>query len=95
VNNPERRKNMTIKLIPGPRDEEKISAIIEIHKTSTPEQWEDFVLNCAENETLLDALYYASEYGEGGLQDQEDYFYGLLLDDESNYFAARLGGIEL
>ena len=86
---------MTIKLIPGPRDEAKIASIKEIHKMSTPEGWEGFVLNCAEEEALLDALYYASEYGEDGLQDQEDYFYDLLLDDESNYFAARLGGIEL
>lgn len=86
---------MKVKLIPGPRNEEKIAAIKEIQKTCTPEDWEGFVLNCAEDEALLDALYYASEYGESGLQDQEEYFYDLLLDDESNYFAARLGGIEL
>lgn len=86
---------MKVKLIPGPRNEEEIAAIKEIQKTCTLEDWEGFVLNCAEDEALLDALYYASEYGESGLQDQEEYFYDLLLDDESNYFAARLGGIEL
>ena len=46
-------------------------------------------------ETLLDALYYASECGEDGLKDQEDYFTYLLLKKERNYFAARLGGVEL
>ena len=86
---------MKVKLIPGPRDEEKIAAIKELKTKNTSEEWEGFVLNCAEEEALLDALYYASECGESGLQDQEEYFYDLLLDDESNYFAARLGGIEL
>lgn len=86
---------MTIKLIPGPRNEEKIAAIKVIYKSSTPEEWEGFVLNCAGKEDLLDALYYASECGEDGMQDQEDYFYDLLMNDERNYFAARLGGIEL
>ncbi len=86
---------MDIKIIPGPRNEEKIAAIKELRIESTPEEWEEFVLNCAGNDALLDALYYSSECGEEGLQDQEDYFYDLLLDDEKDYFAARLGGIEL
>jgi len=89
------KKSMKVKLIPGPRDEEKIAAIKEIYKTSTPEEWEGFVLNCAEEEHLMDALYYASECGEDGMKDQEQYFNDLLMNDERNHFAARLGGIEL
>ena len=86
---------MKVKLIPGPRDEEKIAAIKELQKTCTPEEWEGFVLNCAGDEALLDALFYASDSGEYGIDDQEQYFYDLLMHDERDYFAARLGGIEL
>jgi len=86
---------MRIKLIPGRRNERMISAIKKTQQTSTPEEWESFVLKCANDETLLDALYYASECGEDGLKDQEDYFTYLLLKKERNYFAARLGGVEL
>lgn len=85
---------MTIKLIQGPRNEEKIAAIKEAKRTCTPEEWEEFVLNCAEDEEWLDALYYASDCGACGLEEQELYFHDLLLRDEQNYFAARLGGIE-
>ena len=86
---------MEIKIIPGPRNEEKIIAIQEIHDNCSPDEWAGFVSNCAGDNDLLDALYYASEFGKNGLEDQEDYFYELLLHDEKEYFAARLGGVEL
>ena len=60
-------------------------------------QWKDFIdFEVAENEDLMDALYYADEkQGKWALKEQARYFTDLLLWDERNYFAYRLGNLEI
>ena len=55
------------------------------------------MLGCADDEAWLDALYYSMESYDGrdAIEEQERYLHDLLLGDERNYFAARLGGFEL
>ena len=82
---------MKVKLIPGPRDEEKIAAILNARKTSL-EDWYDFCMECAwtHDDTWFDALYYACENGDEMLADQEAYFQYCLLNEEHDYYAERM-----
>ena len=67
---------MRIKLIPGPYDEEKVETIYQIHNMADAEQWEEFVLDCADDEEWLDALYYAAgNLGKQAVKEQEQYFH--------------------
>ena len=87
---------MRITLTPGPCDHEKVETICQIYQTANPDEWEQFVLDCADDEAWLDALCHAAgNIGKRALAEQEQYFHDLLLGDERNYFAARLGGFEL
>ncbi len=88
---------MKVKLIPGPRDEEKIAAIIHARNTCTAEEWEEFCTNCTytHDDTWFDALYYACEDGDTALKEQEEYYLDCLLMNEMEFYAARMGGYEI
>ena len=87
---------MKVKLIPGPRDEEKISAIRNARNTLTEEQWKEFCSDCVntQDDTWFDALYYACDDGDKVLQEQETYFLDALLNDEKECYAERMGNYE-
>ena len=86
---------MKIKLIPDVRDEEKIAEIKEARQVLTGEAWEEFCYDRAsEDEEWLDAMYYASEYGDETLEKWGRYFLDLLTDEKKYYFAADMGGLE-
>lgn len=88
---------MTVYIKPGKRNEELIEEVRKKKAESTQEEWEDFIdFKVAENEDLMDALYYADEkQGKWALKEQARYFTDLLLWDERNYFAYRLGNLEI
>ncbi len=83
---------MKVKLIPGPRDEEKIAAILNAKKTMSLDDWYDFCGKCAwtHDDTWFDALYYACENGDEMLADQAQYFQYCLLYEEHDYYAERM-----
>ena len=83
---------MTVKLIPGPRDEEKIATILNARETMSPEDWADFCGECAwtHDGSWFDALYYACENGDEMLADQTAYLQWLLLYEEHQYYAERM-----
>ena len=88
---------MTVKLIPGPRDEEKIAIIKNAHESLTEEDFYSFLYQycskgCDNQDVWFDALYYASEYGNDGLEEHEAYLNWLLRDEEYQYFIDRLLG---
>ena len=96
VTNPESETGMQVRLIPGPYDEEKVATVCQVHNMADVEQWEEFVLNCAEDEAWLDALCHAAGIdGVHAMQEQERYFHDLLLGNERNHFAARIGRVEI
>ena len=83
---------MKVKLIPGPRDEAKIAAILNARETMSPEDWDDFCGKCAwtYDDAWFDALYYACENGDEMLADQAQYFHDCLLYEEHGYYAERM-----
>ena len=88
---------MKVKLIPGPRDEEKIAAIQNARKSLSEEDFYYFLddycsKGCENQDVWFDALYYASEYGDAALNSQEKYLNWLLRDEEYDYFINRLLG---
>ena len=86
---------MTISLIPGPRDEEKIAIIQNARMTLSEDDYWDFVYeHCYSDEknAWFDALYYAGGYGDAALKSQEKYFNWALLEEEDDYFINRLMG---
>ncbi len=87
-------KTMTVKLIPGPRDEEKITALRNARKTMPPEEWHEYCYNCActHDDSWFDALYYACENGDEMLSDQEAYFQSCLINEEFTWYADRMSG---
>ena len=86
---------MKIKLVPGTRDEEKISQIAEARQMLSADEWEEYCYDRAsENDEWLDAMYYASEYGDETLEKWGRYFLDLLTDEKKYYFAADMGGLE-
>ncbi len=87
---------MKIVMIPGKRDERKIEEVREIKSQASPDEWEDYLIECvAQDETYMDALYYADERkGKQALKEQARYFHDLLVDDERYYFVSRLGKTE-
>ena len=86
---------MKVKLIPGPRDEEKIAAVQNARKTLSEEDYAMFVLDCCESDeknAWFDAIYYADQSVDAGIKEQEEYFNWMLENDELLYFVTRLGG---
>ena len=88
---------MTIKLIPGPRDEEKMAVIQNARKSLSEEDFFCFLdqycsNDCEDQDVWLDALYYASGYGDAALSKQAEYFNWALHDEEYSYFIERLLG---
>jgi len=84
-----------VKLIPGPRDEEKIAAVLNAKKVSEDDYYVDFVFNLCYSDDIdawLDALYYAGGYGDAALHSQEEYFNWALVEEEIDYFINRLLG---
>ena len=87
--------NMKVKLIPGPRDEEKISAVLNARKTLSEDDWVEFVGDCCgrdDREAWFDAFYYAGGNGDAAIAEQAFYFYEQLIYEEYSYFADRLAG---
>ena len=92
------RQSMQVKLIPGPRDEEKITIIQNARKSLSEEDFDCFLdqycsKGCDNQNVWFDALYYASEYGDTAIKGQEAYFNWLLADEEYQYFIERLLGL--
>ena len=90
---------MTVKLIPGPRDEEKIAVILNARKNLSDEEYFEFIHKCFsdcyyydEENAWFDAMYYAGGYGDDALKSQEKYFNWALLEEEDDYFINRLMG---
>ena len=86
---------MKVKLIPGPRDEEKISAVLNARKTLSEDDWVEFVSDCCgsdDREAWFDAIYYAGGNGDAAIAEQAFYFYEQLIYEEYSYFAGRLAG---
>lgn len=54
---------MKVKIIPGPRDEEKIRAIMNARETLSASEWEEFCSCCVSthDDTWFDALYHVNE----------------------------------
>ena len=86
---------MQIMIIPGPRDEQKIRQIKLNHEMLSEEDWKSFVLDCADDEKWLDALYYACDENQIGLKERAEYFHDLLIWDERKYFAYSLAKLEI
>lgn len=88
---------MKVKIIPGPRDEEKIRAIMNARETLSASEWEEFCSCCVSthDDTWFDALYYACEDGDKALQEQEEYYLDSLLYGEEDFYAARMGGYDI
>ena len=87
--------NMKVKLIPGPRDEEKISAVLNARKSLSEDDWVEFVGDCCgrdDREAWFDAFYYAGGNGDAAIAEQAFYFYEQLIYEEYSYFADRLAG---
>lgn len=88
---------MKVKLVPGPRNEELIERIRRLIKSKDQVALDGYLellsyKRTPEASAFLDALYYASQTGEAGLKDQEEYFDWLLLEEEFNYFVDRMTG---
>ena len=90
---------MKIRMIPGPRNEEMIDHVRKLFTLDQDsEEWEaiwDEVTDykkTPEALDMMDALYYASEYGEDGLLDQEYYLNWLMAYEEFDYFLDRMFG---
>lgn len=88
---------MKVKLVPGPRNEELIERIRRLIKSKDQVALDGYLellsyKNTPEASAFLDALYYASQTGEAGLKDQEEYFDWLLFEEEFNYFVDRMTG---
>ena len=83
---------MQVKLIPGPRDEDKIAEILNARRTMSLDEWYDFCADCAwtHDDSWFDALYYACENGDEMLAEQAAYFQERLLYDEHFYYADRM-----
>lgn len=88
---------MKVKIIPGPRDEEKIRAITNAHETLSASEWEEFCYKCVSthDDTWFDALYYACKDGDAALREQEEYFLDTILCGEEDFYAARMGGFDI
>ena len=89
---------MKVKLIPGPRDEEKITIIQNARESLSEDDFYCFLdqycsKGCENQDVWFDALYYASEHGDVGVKEQEAYFNWLLADEEYQYFIERLLGL--
>ena len=85
---------MKVKLIPGPRDEEKIALIRTMKATLDEDEWINFFDGLANDYSNFDSMYYACENGDEMLEDQARYFDDCLSWDERYYYAARMGGYE-
>ena len=88
---------MTVKLIHGPRNEEKIAIIQNARKSLSEDDFYCFLdqncsNSCDNQDVWFDALYYASEHGDAALESQEEYFNWLLRNEEYQYFIDRLLG---
>lgn len=87
---------MKIELIPGIRDEKKISQIEKARQMLSAEEWKEYCYDRAsESEEWLDALYYASEENAETLLETwaEKYLEELTQYDKYSY-AADMGGFE-
>lgn len=87
---------MTVKLIPGPRNEEKIEEIRKALVILDDEALEEYLDEKAcEGEEWLDAMYYATEgRGDSILASWEEYLLERLMTDEKYYFAADIGDFD-
>lgn len=85
---------MTIKIIPGKRDEALIEEIKANRNKLTGIRWEEYISTLAEDPANYDALYYACPDGDKALREQEHYFEERLFIDEKEYYASRMGGYE-
>lgn len=90
---------MKVKLLPGPRNEELIECVhnlLALDRDS--EEWYDAYgdiyghIKEADASDMMDALYYASEYREAALVDQEKYLNWLMTNEEYGYFLDRMIG---
>lgn len=90
---------MKVKLLPGPRNEELIEYVrnlLALDRDS--EEWYDAYgdlyghIKEADASDMMDALYYASEYREAALADQEKYLNWLMTHEEYGYFLDRMIG---
>jgi len=66
-----------------------------VTRCMSEEDFECFISELANEPEYFDAMYYACENGDEMLADQEMYFNDLLIHDERNYYAARMGGYEI
>ncbi len=87
---------MEVKLFPGPRDEEKIAIIQNDLKTVIDDDYSEVIdkrFYGKDKRAWLDALFYACKYRDTAIEDQEEYFEWLLLDEEIDSFIDRLLGL--
>ena len=83
---------MKVLLVAGPRNEEKINKLLEIKRTHPgdwPEIWTEYAYT--QEEEWYNALYYAcGEHKDIMLADQAEYLHYYLLNEETEYYAARM-----
>lgn len=84
---------MKVKLIPEKCDEETVEKLRQLKADAREDELYDYI-EINGSSSIFDALYYASENGEFALQEQEQYFLDLLLNEERPYFISRLGFCE-
>ena len=81
---------MKVKLIPEKCDEETVEKLRQLKADAREDELYDYN-EINGSSSIFDALYYASENGESALQEQEQYFLDLLLNEERPYYFARMG----
>ena len=75
---------MEVKIVIGPRDEEKIKMVKNARKTLSESEWNQFVFECMnsdEQSEWYDAFYYANKYGDGVLVEESNYCYDLAIEN--------------
>ena len=92
---------MKVVMVPGPRNEELIqyvSKLLSLERDSDEwaEAYDELYSHSSETDAsdMMDAMYYASECREAGVEDQEKYLTWLMTDEEYGYFLDRMAGIE-
>ena len=92
---------MKVNLVPGPRNEELIEYVRKIFELDrNSEEFEDAYAELygyikePNASDMMDAMYYASECREAGVENQEKYLNWLMTDEEFGYFLDRMAGVE-
>ena len=90
-------KTMTIKMIPGERNEERIAELNNAMNALAGEELEEYFSEKAcQGEEWLDAMYYAAKDSGNDtvLSHWEEYFKYCLVNDEKYNFASDCGNFE-